>query len=351
MKTTVIGSFPKPSFLKCPDWFCDTRNCSVTEYKQYLNTVSNKELEDTFIKATKHVLNKCSCIDIVTDGEIRRENYVHYFCRNLHGISFSHLTEKEMRNGAYKDFVPTIYDKIMSFKNVLSKEWLKTQSYTNKPVKITLPGPMTIFDTLYNNYYETTYDALNDLSKCLNTEIRNLAKIGCKYIQIDEPILARKPELLDKYGTQFLHKCFFNTGKNITKIIHICCGYPDKVGDTDYIKADCENYNKIILTLDQCDCIDQISIEDAHRYNNEELFKNIKNKTIILGVVKIADINIESVEEIKTRINTVLQYIPPSRLVIAPDCGLGMLPEDICEKKLNNMACAVKDLNKELNEN
>ncbi len=347
MLTTVIGAYPKPSFLKLTDWFnakdgTDTAN--PTELYEDEIKKMGSGVEAIFQKAAAEVIrDQLDCgIDIITDGEIKRENYIHYHCRHLNGIDFNILTEKVARTGNYKCLLPTITNKISSSNPFLVDEWIKNQSISDKPVKVTIPGPMTITDTIANTYYNSDEEMGNDLAIAINTEIKRLVKVGCKYIQVDEPLFARKPENALKFGIENLEKCFEGVNENdVEKITHICCGYPDKLDAIDYPKAPLDSYKKIAKSLDNS-IIDSVSIEDAHRYNDLGFLKNYKNTKIIFGFIKIASSKIETVEEIESRMNEVLKFISKEQLIAAPDCGLGHLKRELAMQKLKIMCLAAK---------
>ena len=347
MLTTVIGAYPKPDYLKITDWFnakggTDTANPTKFYENEIKKMGSNAEL--IFNKAAKEVIrDQLDCgIDIITDGEIRRENYIHYHCRYLNGVDFNTLTEKVARTGNYKCWLPTITNKISAADPFLVDEWKNNQSLSNKPVKVTIPGPMTITDTIANTYYKSDEEMGYDLAIAINTEIKRLVDAGCKYIQVDEPLFARKPDNALAFGIKNLEKCFDGINQSdVEKITHICCGYPDKIDAVDYPKAPLDSYKKIAKALDSSK-IDSVSIEDAHRYNDLSLLKNYKNTKIIFGVIKIASSKIETVEEIENRINETLKFISKEQLIAAPDCGLGHLSRDLAIKKLKIMSLAAK---------
>ena len=346
MLTTVIGAFPKPKYLKLTDWF-NTVGGTDTAYptKLYDNELKKlgNEAEKIFQKATKEIIDtQIECgIDIITDGEIRRENYIHYHCRHIEGIDFNKLTKKIARTGNYECYLPTITKKIKFKKEFLTHDWLTSQKLSLKPVKITIPGPLTISDTISNEHYESTKEMTVDLSNIINKEIINLQKAGCKYIQIDEPLFARKPKEAIDFGIENLERCFYGCDKNIEKIVHICCGYPDKLDAINYPKAPLESYFSISNQLDES-IIDAVSIEDAHRNNDLSLLELYKNTKIIIGLIKIADSNIENIEEIHNRIKSALNHIDKERLIAAPDCGLGHLPINLAISKLVNLVKAAK---------
>ncbi len=350
MFTTVIGAYPKPKYLKITDWFnakggTDTAKPTELYEDEIKKMGSNADV--VFQKAAAEVIkDQLDCgIDIITDGEIKRENYIHYHCRHLNGVDFNILTEKVARTGNYKCLLPTITSKISSADPFLVDEWKKNQSMSDKPVKVTIPGPMTITDTISNTYYTSDEEMGYDLATAINTEIKRLANAGCKYIQVDEPLFARKPENALAFGIENLEKCFEGVNNNdVEKITHICCGYPDKLDAVNYPKAPLDSYKKIAKSLDSS-IIDSVSIEDAHRYNDLTFLKDYKNTKIIFGFIKIASSKIETVEEIEKRIHEVVKFISKEQLIAAPDCGLGHLSRELAMKKLKIMSLAAKKFN------
>ena len=347
MLTTVIGAYPKPSFLQLPDWFnaeggTDTLKPTV-DYDDAIKKMG-KETESIFLKAAKEVIDdQIECgIDIITDGEVRRENYIHYHCRHITGVDFNTLTEKIARTGNYKCWLPTIVAKVEAQDSFLVHDWKVSQKLSSKPVKITIPGPMTIADTIANTYYKSDDKMGFDLAEVINVEIKRLQKAGCKYIQVDEPLFARKPQQAIDFGIDNLAKCFEGLeNTEIEKITHICCGYPDKLDVINYPKAPSDSYKKIAKALD-ASLIDSVSIEDAHRYNDLELLRNFTKTKVIFGLIKIASSQIETKEEIENRVLDALNYIDKQQLIAAPDCGLGHLPRQLAIEKLKIMVDVAK---------
>ena len=347
MLTTVIGAYPKPSFLQLPDWFnaeggTDTLKPTVN-YDDAIKKMG-QEAESIFLKAAKEVIDdQIECgIDIITDGEVRRENYIHYHCRHITGVDFNTLTEKIARTGNYKCWLPTIVAKVEAQDSFLVHDWKVSQKLSSKPVKITIPGPMTIADTIANTYYKSDDKMGFDLAGVINVEIKRLQKAGCKYIQVDEPLFARKPQQAIDFGIDNLAKCFEGLeNTEIEKITHICCGYPDKLDVINYPKAPLDSYKKIAKALD-ASLIDSVSIEDAHRYNDLELLRNFTKTKVIFGLIKIASSQIETKEEIENRVLEALNYIDKKQLIAAPDCGLGHLPRQLAIEKLKIMVDVAK---------
>ena len=344
---TCIGSYPKPDYVPIADWFeIDKGLTSAGEdvTRKYTQAMAraDDETEALFCRATKDAVeDQANCgVDVPTDGEQRRENYIHYHCRHLSGIDFENLTSRVLRNGAYEASLPTISGKIEpKGHHFLDADFQIAQEFTDRPVKITVPGPLTIIDTTANARYDTERALAFDLADALNFEIRGLAQAGCKYIQVDEPVFARNvPRALD-FGVECLDRCFDGVPAGVTRVMHMCCGYPDHLDDAEYHKADQDSYLQLAEAVDQS-TVNQISLEDAHRYNDLSLLERFKDSTVIFGSVAIAKSRVEPVEEIAARLNAALEHIDHDRLIAAPDCGLAMLGRELAMKKLKNLSRA-----------
>jgi 5-methyltetrahydropteroyltriglutamate--homocysteine methyltransferase len=349
IKTTCIGAYPKPDYVPIIDWFglengLVTEGAEVTRRYTAAMENANEETEALFVKATQAAIDdQITCgVDLPTDGEQRRENYIHYHCRHLTGIDFDNLTRRMLRDGAYEAELPTVNGKIEPRGNhFLDIEFEIAQGFSDRPVKITVPGPTTIIDTTANTHYHSMRDLAFDLADALNYEIRALADAGCKYIQVDEPLFARNIDRVLDYGVECLDRCFDGVPDDVTRVMHMCCGYPDKLDSVDYHKADHNCYFELAEAVDNS-TVDQISIEDAHRYNDLTLLEKFKRSTVILGSVAIAHSDVESVETIAARLGKALQHIDASRLMTAPDCGLALLGRELAMRKLRNMCEAAQ---------
>jgi len=280
-------------------------------------------------------------IDIPTDGEVRRENYIHYHCRHLNGIDFNNLTRKVLREGAYTAFLPTITGPVSARDHFLPDDWNVAQAATDRPVKVTLPGPMTIGDTVADSYYDDPKKRGAALAEAINSEVLALAEAGCRHIQIDEPLFARKVDEALDFGFDNLERCFHGCPDSVVRTVHMCCGYPDRLDNPDYPKAPKDCYFKLADAIDSS-TIQAVSIEDAHRPNDLSLLELFKKTTIVFGVVAIAKSKIETVDEIEQRLRDALNHIDGDRLIAAPDCGLGLLGRDLALAKLTNMGKAAR---------
>lgn len=357
LKTTVIGSYPKPGYFDAPFWVQEgqrVRSYVIDEYKDIIDNEGKREdggngLREKVHRATKEVIQKQLDlgIDVITNGEIGRENYIYTFCRKIQGFDFDNKVWIDIRNGASRMEGVEAKRPVRPGQGepFLVQEWNIFRDITLPPgkrIKVTAPGPVTISDsTSKGSVYSTREEFCADLAKCINHEILSLVNAGCSHIQIDEPVLVRFPEFALNHGIKYLKQCFDGVPDYVTKTVHICCGYPHHLDQIDYQKADQDAYFKLASALDQAG-FDEISIEDAHRRNDPKLFGHFKKTKIVLGVIDIASSRIESVEEIKEHISEVMEYIPKDRLVIAPDCGLIFLNDELITKKIGNMVEAAR---------
>ncbi|MGI9303943.1 MAG: cobalamin-independent methionine synthase II family protein [Gammaproteobacteria bacterium] len=346
--TTTIGVYPKPDYVQLPDWFNDPEGpdtASPTARWASAMKALGPDVEEILARGTREAIEDqvSAGIDIPTDGEIRRENYIHYHCRRLRGVDFAQLTDKVLRNGAYHAYLPTITGPVSARDMFLANDWRAAQAWTDKPVKITMPGPMTISDTTADDYYNDARRLGADLAQALNAEVLALADAGCRHIQIDEPLFARKPDAALEYGMENLERAFHGCPQHVARTMHMCCGYPDRLDNPDYPKADRDAYVRLADAVEQSS-ITAVSIEDAHRHNDLSLLEQFTSTTVIFGAVAIAKSRIEPTEEIRERLSQALAHIDAQRLIAAPDCGLGLLGRERALAKLRNLAEAAHSI-------
>ena len=346
--TTCIGAYPKPEYVKLPDWFNNPAGPDTADpTKQWRAAMDalGPDAPEIIEKGIREAISdQVECgIDIPTDGEIIRENYIHYHCRHLNGFDFINLTEKEVRGGTYAAKLPSIVGPISVKQQYIVQDWQTAQGFTDKPLKITMPGPMTVGDTNSDLFYNDPKKLGSDLAEALNIEVLALAEAGCRHIQIDEPVFARQPKNALDYGFENLEKAFHRCPKHVVRTVHMCCGYPDRLDRDDYPKADPDSYFQIADTIEDS-TIDVVSFEDAHRHNDLSLLERFQKTAIIFGVVAIAKSRVESVEEIRSRLLAALEHIDANRLIAAPDCGLGLLGRELAMAKLRNLSEAARSI-------
>jgi len=347
--TTCIGAYPKPDYIQRSGWRetgADGNSEAGARGFTYALGQPGLVSDELLDRATREaILDQVRCgVDLPTDGEQRRENYIHYHCRHLDGIDFGNLTRKVHRSGAAVADLPTITGKIVPMGgHFLDRDFRMAQSCVDNPVKITVPGPVTIIDTTANAFYKNNHELAFDLADALNFEIRALAAAGCRHIQVDEPLFARNVDMALAFGIECLERCFAGLPDDVSRGMHMCCGYPGHLDDSDYEKADSGSYMLLAKALDGS-CVTHISLEDAHCHNDMKLLEFFSQSTVILGSVAIAASRLETVEDIVDRLASALDHIDRDRLVVAPDCGLAMLDRDLAMKKLRVMCEAARSV-------
>ncbi len=349
--TTTIGSYPKPGHVPVPDWFHGKSEADAGRhpsnptqlYSEYLSR-RGAEGETAFDEGTQEIVREQDeiGIDIPTDGEVRREHYVFYHLRHIDGIDFENLSEREMRQGGWKALVPTIRGSIRAGAPFLRRDWQVAQAATAKPVKITVPGPLTIAGSVANAYYADEAELCAALGEALNAEIRDLAEAGCRWIQVDEPLFARHPEKARAFGLDTLARCFHGVPDQVQRAVHVCCGYPADLDMEDYPKADPHAYFELAEALDAAP-VDAVSLEDAHRHNDLSLLERFSRTTVMLGLVDIARSRVETAEEIAARLRQALGHIDRERLLAAPDCGMTMLTRELARAKLAALVAGARE--------
>ncbi len=345
--TTTIGAYPKPDYASVPGWFeiRDRHRTNPTEaYSAFLKNTP-KDAEANLDRATREVVEEQTAIgiDVPTDGEIRREHYVYYHLRHLRGFDFDGLSVNVMRDGAWEANVPTVAGPLAAGAEFLVRDWKMAQAVTGHQIKITVPGPLTIMDSTADGHYRDDRKLAFALADVLNVEIRRLAEAGCKWIQVDEPVFARKPDRALDYGVEALGRCFAGVPAPVNRVVHICCGYPTELDQEDYPKAEQQSYFALADAIEDAP-LDAVSIEDAHRHNDLKLLERFRTTKVILGVIGIARTRIEPVEEISARLAQALEHIDAGRLIAGPDCGLIMLDRPTAMAKLKNLVAAAKSL-------
>ena len=351
--TTTIGAFPKPGYVPISDWFSAAPDDGAYDYTSAFAKEmarAGAEREELFQQAAAEVIDDqvSAGIDIVTDGEVRRENYVHYQCRHFAGLDFDHLSERTIRGVTTAELPTGTGDVRLLGTSPLVHDYRAAQDLSPKPVKVTIPGPMTIIDTTVDAHYGDDTALGADLAAAINDQVLDLAEAGCRHIQIDEPVMARKPDVALDHGIDHLERCFAGVPGHVARVVHCCCGYPERLDQDDYPKADRGAYPALAEALDAA-AIDAVSIEDAHRPNDlGELLPRFNRTTVILGVLAIARSRLETVAAVEGRLTAALEHIPPERLAAAPDCGLGFLGRDLARRKLAVMCDAVGRVNSRL---
>ncbi len=276
-------------------------------------------------------------LDIITDGEIRRESYSNRFATALDGVDLDNPGTALDRSG-HPNPVPRITGPIRR-KHPVEVEDLKfLRAHTDRMVKITVPGPFTMSQQAQNDYYATPAEAARDYARAVRAEIEDLFAAGADVVQIDEPYMQARPEAAEEYGLDALNTAL--EGVSGTTAVHICFGYAAIIHERP------EGYS-FLPQLKSCAC-DQISIETAQSELDTATLEPLRGKSIILGVLDLSDPEPESAETVAVRIRRALPHVDAEKIIVAPDCGMKYLPRDVAFAKMKAMADGARIVRAEL---
>jgi 5-methyltetrahydropteroyltriglutamate--homocysteine methyltransferase len=272
-------------------------------------------------------------LDIITDGETRRESYSNRFATALEGVDIDNPGTALDRSG-HPNPVPRVVGKIRRKHAVEVQDLLFLKKHTSRKTKITVPGPYTMSQQAQNDFYKSEEEAAMDYAAAVNEEIKDLFKAGADIVQVDEPYMQARPEKARQYGLKALNRAL--EGVTGTTAVHICFGYAAIIHDRP------SGYS-FLPELAGCPC-DQVSIETAQSGLDPSVLETLPDKTIILGVLDLSDHAVESPDVIVARVRRALPYVDASRLVLAPDCGMKYLPRASASGKLASLVAAARML-------
>ena len=275
-------------------------------------------------------------LDILTDGEIRRESYSNRFATALDGVDIDNPGTALDRSG-HPNPVPRITGPIRRRHPVEVEDLAFLRANTSRTVKITVPGPFTMAQQAQNDHYASTEDLAFAYAEAVNEEVRDLFAAGADIVQLDEPYLQARPDEARRYGVKVINRAL--AGVTGTTAVHLCFGYAAIIHDRP------EGYS-FLPELAAADC-DQVSIETAQSGLDCSVLAELDSKTIILGVLNLGDHTVESAEEVAARVRRALPYVPAERVVLAPDCGMKYLPRDSASGKLAALTAAAALLRSE----
>jgi 5-methyltetrahydropteroyltriglutamate--homocysteine methyltransferase len=270
-------------------------------------------------------------IDIVSDGEIRRESYSNRFATALDGVDLDHPGTALDRSG-HPNPVPRIVGAIRRRHAVLVDDLRFLRAHTTRRVKITVPGPFTMTQQAQNDFYPSDEDAAMDYAAAVNDEIRDLFAAGADVVQIDEPYLQARPEAARRYGVRVLERAL--AGITGTTAVHVCFGYAAIIHDRP------SGYS-FLPELAACSCR-QISIETAQAKLDCAVLAKLAGKRILVGCVDLGDPTVEPPAVIADRVRRALAYVAPENVILAPDCGMKYLPRSAAAGKLGAMVVAAQ---------
>jgi 5-methyltetrahydropteroyltriglutamate--homocysteine methyltransferase len=322
-ETSIAGSLPKPAWLAetnklWPAW--RAQGTDLERAKRDATLLWIKEQED-------------AGLDIVTDGEQSRQHFVHGFLEYVDGIDFGRKVKMGIRNNRYDAMVPVVSGPLKLKGRVHQAEARFLRAHSQKKIKITLPGPMTIVDTLSDEHYGDKVKLAMAFAELLNKEARALEKDGVDVIQFDEPAFNVYMDDVTRWGIDALHRAI--AGVKCTTCVHICYGYGIQA-NLDWKKTLGESwrqYEQIFPALAKSK-IKQVSLECIHSRVPMELMKLLKGKDVLVGVIDVASDRVETPQEVSKVIQQALKFVPARHLYPCTNCGLAPMDRDVAAAKL-----------------
>ena len=321
--TTVAGSLPKPSWLAEPDKL----------WPQW--RLSGADLEAGKLDATLLAIKtqEDAGIDIVSDGEQSRQHFVHGFLEFVEGIDFGNKVEMGIRGDRYKAMVPTVTGELRLKGRVHRAEAQHARAHTSRKFKITLPGPMTIADTVADRCYGDKIKMAMAFAGLLNQEARALEADGVDVVQFDEPAFNVFMDEVPEWGIPALHRAI--EGLKCTTAVHICYGYGIKanIDWKNSLGSEWRQYELIFPALAKSK-IQQVSIEAIHSRVPLKLMRLLEGKDVLVGVIDVASDKVETPDEIVGVIKDAMEHVPKERIVCCTNCGMAPMHRDIAAAKL-----------------
>ncbi len=337
-RTSLVGSYPQP------DWLIDRQMLSKRMppriRAEELWRVASPWLEQAQNDATIVAIHEQerAGLDIITDGEIRRESYSNRFATALEGLDLDHPATITSRSGQ-SILVPRVVGPIRRGRSVLVEDVRFLRAQTDRMIKVTVPGPFTMTQQAHNDYYPDEATLALAYADVVNAEILDLVAAGADVVQIDEPYLQAYPDKARAYGLAAINRAL--EGVNCQTALHTCFGYAALVSNRP------EGY-PFLAELSQC-AVQQISIETAQCHLDCAILRSLADKTIILGVIDLSTQEVESPETVADRIRRALPYLDPGRTILAPDCGMKYLPREVAFRKLQAMVKGAEIVRSEVN--
>jgi 5-methyltetrahydropteroyltriglutamate--homocysteine methyltransferase len=326
-EATITGSLPKPA------WLAET-NKLWPAWK-----LSGAELDSAKRDATLLWLKvqEDAGLEVVTDGEQYRQHFVHGFLEYVEGIDFEHKVKMGIRNNRYDAMVPTVVGPLRLKGRVHQREAQLLRAHTKKKVKITMPGAMTIVDTIADRYYGDKVKMALAFADLLNQEARALQADGVDLIQFDEPAFNVYMDEVKTWGIEALHRAI--EGLTCTTVVHICYGYGIKA-NIDWkqsLGSEWRQYEEIFPALAKSR-IKQVSLECANAKVPMQLMQLLEGKDVLVGVIDVASDQVETAEQVAATIGAALKYVPKNRLFPCTNCGMAPMERRIAEAKLSALA-------------
>ncbi len=337
LPTSLVGSYPQP------DWLIDRQKLGhrtpprvrAAELWRVAPELLEQAQDDATLLAIRQ--QERAGLDIITDGEMRRESYSNRFATALSGIDLDHPGKVIGRDGN-ANYVPRVVGKIRREGPVEVRDVKFLRAQTDRPIKITVPGPFTMSRQAQNDYYSTEEEMALDYAAAVNAEIKDLFAAGADIVQLDEPWMEAQPEKARRFGVAAVNRAL--EGVKGATALHICFGYAAMVPGRP------PEYSFLAELADSP--VQQISIETAQSSLDCSVLAKLSGKKIILGVIDLSNHQPETAELVAARIRRALPYVRPEQLIVAPDCGMKYLPADVAFEKMKAMVAGARIVRQEL---
>jgi len=334
--TTLVGSYPQP------EWLIDRRKLAgrfpprvrARELWRVAKDLLEEAQDDATILAIR--AQEEAGLDIVTDGEIRRESYSNRFATALEGVDIDNPGSALDRSG-HPNPVPRIVGRIRRKHAVEVNDLLFLRKNTDRKTKITVPGPFTMSQQAQNDFYKSAEEAAMDYAAAVNEEIRDLFAAGADIVQIDEPYMQARPEKAREYGLKALNRALQDIDGDTA--VHICFGYAAIIHQRP------SGYS--FLPELAGSPVKQISIETAQSNLDTAVLQKLPGKKIMVGCIDLSDMKVETPEVVVARLKRALKHVKPEDVIVAPDCGMKYLPREVAFGKMQAMVEGAKRLRKE----
>lgn len=338
LPTTVIGSYPQPNWLVDRDVLKahSVPRVRMRDIWRVPEPFLEQAQDDATVVAIRDM--ETAGIDIVSDGEIRRESYSNRFATALEGVDLDNPKELHHSVGLVS-YLPRIVGRIRRTGPTELRDLEFLRRNTTRKVKITLPGPFTMAQQGHNEFYADDEEMIMDFAAAVNAEARDLAAAGADVIQLDEPWLRNNVEAAKRYAVKAINRAL--EGVNATTAVHLCFGYAHLVSGKP------SGYSFLPQLSDTI--AQQISIEAAQPKLDLGVLKELAPKTIMVGVLDLGDQQVESAETVAGRIREALRHLPADKLIPAPDCGMKYMARDTAFGKLKALADGAAIVRRELN--
>ena len=325
--TTIAGSLPKPAWLAAPSQLWAPWRLQGDELAD--------AKDDATLLALK--LQEDAGIDIVGDGEQARQHFVHGFLEAVDGIDFERRVEMGIRNNRYKAMCPTVVGELRLRARVHMREARLARAHTTRKLKFTLPGPMTIVDTIADAHYGDRVKMAMAFAALLNEEARGLAADGVDVIQFDEPAFNVYMDEAAGWGIEALHRAI--DGVRATSAVHICYGYgiAANIAWKATLGSEWRQYEKFFPALAKS-CIDQVSLECINSHVPMSVLSLLDGKDVLIGVIDVATDTIETPEQVAAVIAQASDYVPKDKIIPCTNCGMAPMRREVAVKKLEALA-------------